>query len=248
MSPHLSIIITNYNEESNLKNGSLDELLKQIAKYDFSWELLLVDDGSIDKTLSLLKTYTTKDKRIRLLENPHMGKAAGIITGALAAKGQLILFTDMDQSTPVSEFEKFIPKFKSGYGVVIGSRARREGAPMFRQILAFGMVILRTLVLRLPVRDSQCGFKAFTKEAAEKIFTILKEVHPPVVINYPATNPGFDLEILYLARKLNFKLAEVPVIWRYRESKRVTFGADAVNGLKELLLVRWRSLTKAYKI
>ena len=248
MTPYLSVIITNYNEEANLRQGLLDELLTRVKKYDFSWELLLVNDGSTDATLELLKSYTAGDSRIRLLDNPHQGKAAGIISGALEAKGRIILFTDMDQSTPIDEFEKFIPQFKAGFSVVIGSRARREGAPLFRQVLAFGMVVLRTLVLQLPIRDSQCGFKAFTREAARKIFSILKIVHPLKVITYPTTNPGFDLEILYLARKLKFKIDEVPVTWYYRESKRVTFFKDAVNGLKELLLVRWRSFTKAYKI
>lgn len=175
-----------------------------------------------------------------------MGKAASIITGAKHSSGQIVLFTDMDQSTPISELEKFLGRFASGYDVVIGSRTKRAGAPLFRQILAYGMVFLRTLILRLPFRDTQCGFKAYSQTAARAIFPVLARVHPLRIIDYPTTNPGIDLEILYLARKLGFKIAQVPVIWHYHESRRVSFVKDAIGGFKELLLVRYRSLTNQY--
>jgi len=119
---------------------------------------------------------------------------------------------------------------------------------LYRQVLAYGMVLMRTLVLQLPYKDTQCGFKALNISTAKRIFTIMKQVHPLKAINYPTTNPGFDLEILYLARKLGYRITEIPVLWQYRESKRVTFIKDAINGLKELFLVRYRSLTGAYKI
>jgi dolichyl-phosphate beta-glucosyltransferase len=248
MTPFLSVIVTNYNEAENLKKGALDQIYQYLKTQKFSSEMVLVDDGSTDTTLSALRSFAEKHPQTKVIANPHMGKAAGVITGALAAKGEVILFTDTDQSTPISEFDKFIPLFKSGSGVVIGSRPSRPGAPLFRQILAYGMVLMRTLVLQLPYRDSQCGFKALTNSAAQKIFTTMKRIHPLKAINYPTTNPGFDLEILYLARKFKFKVSEVPVSWVYRESKRVSFFKDAVNGLKELFLVRWRSLTNAYQI
>lgn len=248
MTPYLSVILTNYNEEATLKKGVLDEVLKYLSSQKFSHELVLVDDGSTDSTLELLSDFAKGHKSVRVVANPHMGKAAGVITGALAGRGEVILFTDTDQSTPISEFDKFLPVLKSGSDIVIGSRPSRPGAPLFRQVLAYGMILMRTLVLRLPYRDTQCGFKALTRPAAQKIFTTMKHVHPLTSINYPTTNPGFDLEILYLARKFGFSVTEVPVQWFYRESKRVAFFKDAVNGMKELFLVRYRSLTKAYKI
>jgi hypothetical protein len=107
---------------------------------------------------------------------------------------------------------------------------------------------MRTLVLQLPYRDTQCGFKAFTFAAANKIFPVMRRVHPLSAIDYPTTNPGFDLEILYLARRLGYRVGQVPVTWYYRESKRVSFIKDAVNGLKELLLVRYRSWINSYQI
>lgn len=246
--PYLSVILTNYNEEANLANGALEEMYKYLKTAGFSYEIILVNDGSTDATLKLLQDFTDKHPQARIIDNPHMGKAAGVISGALAGKGEIILFTDTDQSTPISEFDKFIPMFKRGIGVVIGTRPSRPGAPLFRQILAYGLVLVRSIVLRLPYKDTQCGFKALTHSAANRIFKIMKQVHPLSPINYPTTNPGFDLEILYLARKLGFRVTEVPVIWFYRESKRVTFVKDAINGIKELLLVRYRSVINAYKI
>jgi hypothetical protein len=152
----------------------------------------------------------------------------------------------MDQATPISEFEKFLPKFKAGFDIVIGSRSGRPNAPLFRQILAYGNVILRSLILRLPVKDSQCGFKAFTFASANKIFTIMNKVHPPVVVMGPSVDPGFDMEMLFLGRKLGYKISEVPVTWRHQESRRVSFIKDALAGIKGLLLIRLRSITNSY--
>ncbi len=240
----ISIVISAYNEEDNLSRGSLKLVLDYLRDQNYSWEVLVINDGSTDDTVKLLEAYTD----ITLINNKHMGKAAGVITGALAAKGDIILFTDMDQATPISELDKFFPKFKNGYQIVIGSRPGRPGAPLFRQILATGMVVLRTLILRLPFHDTQCGFKAFSKEAAQKIFKEMLRLNPPQEITGPAVNPGFDVELLYLGRKFGFKIAEVSVSWRYQESRRVSFVKDAFAGIWGLILVRYRSLINAYKL
>lgn len=246
--PYLSVIIPAYNEEDNFHRGSLNVVIDYLKTKDFSWELILVNDGSTDSTPKLLHEFALGKSEVRVIDNPHMGKAATVITGALAARGGIILFTDMDQATPIAELDKFLPKFKEGYGIVIGSRADREGAPMFRQILANGQVIMRALILRLPFRDTQCGFKAFTRESVQKIFTLMRRLNPPQVITGPAVTPGFDVELLYLGRKFGYRIAEVPVSWRYQETRRVSFVKDMVAGLKGLFLVRLRSLTNAYKI
>jgi len=244
--PYLSVILPAYNEEANINSGVLADLIGYLKTQKFTWEVIVVNDGSTDATQSLLLGLFQKTRGIKLVNNPHLGKAASIITGAQNSSGQIVLFTDMDQSTPISELEKFMGRFNSGFDVVIGSRTKREGAPLFRQVLAYGMVFLRTLILQLPFRDTQCGFKAFTQKSARAIFPVLARVHPLKIIDYPTTNPGFDLEILYLARKLGFKIAQVPVAWHYRASRRVSFIKDAVGGFKELLLVRYRSLTNQY--
>ena len=246
--PYLSVFISAYNEEDNLQRGSLTLVLDYLRRQKFTWEVIVVNDGSSDNTLNLLHQFAKSHSEIQIVDNPHMGKAAGIISGALKAAGKIILFTDMDQATPISELDKFLPKFKENYDIVIGSRADREGAPIFRQILAVGQVIMRALILRLPYKDTQCGFKAFSQASAQKIFTIMHKLNPPKVIEGPAVNPGFDVELLYLGRKLGFRIAEVPVSWRYQESRRVSFVKDALAGLQGLFLVRFRSLTNVYSL
>lgn len=246
MKPYLSVIISAYNEEDNLARGSVELVTDYLKKQKYSWEIVIVNDGSTDNTINLLKDFAKEHKQVRIVDNPHMGKAAGIISGAMNASGEIILFTDMDQATPIAETAKILDNLKNGYDIVIGSRANREGAPLFRQILAGGMITLRALILRLPFKDTQCGFKAFSAEAAKKIFTIMHKLNPPQVITGPAVNPGFDVELLYLGRKLGFKIAEIPVAWRYQESRRVSFVKDAIAGLQGLLIVRYRSLTGKY--
>ena len=246
--PYLSVVIPVYNEADNFARGNLTKISDFLARQKFSWEIIIVDDGSTDNTLALAEEMALKSPQITVLANPHQGKAATVAAGALAARGQFILFSDMDQATPIEELAKFLPKFKSGYDIIIGSRSGRQGAPFFRQLLAYGMVVVRTLLLRLPYKDTQCGFKAFSQPAAHRLFKLMNQVHPPRTVRGPAVNPGFDVELLYLSRKLGLRIAEVPVKWAHRESKRVSFIKDATAGIKELLLVRWRSLTGAYQL
>jgi glycosyltransferase involved in cell wall biosynthesis len=248
MNTYLSLIIPFYNEADNLKKGNLQAVYDYLKSRNFEWEMILVNDGSSDNSLQLVKDFAKSRSGIKIIDNPHQGKAATVAAGVFAGRGEYVLFSDTDQSTPISELDKFIPYFKSGFQVVIGSRTGRKGAPFYRQILARGMVIFRFIILRLPFKDTQCGFKAFQKTAAVKIFSIMQTAHPPKSIHGPSTNPGFDVEFLYLARKLGLKIAEVPVLWTHQKSNRVSFIKDSINGLKELLLIRWRSVTKAYKI
>ena len=243
---YLSVVIPAWNESANLKQGVLDKVFQYLTAQKFSWEVILVDDGSSDDTLSLLKLFAKSHPGFKVVSNPHQGKAAGVSTGVAQSTGQIVLFCDMDQATPISEFDKFIPKFKEGLDIVIGSRSGRKGAPIYRQILAYGMIILRGLLLRLPYRDTQCGFKAFTKEAAGKLFAIFNKIHPARQTSGGVTNPGFDVELLYLARKIGLRTTEITVNWEHQHGERVRFIKDAFAGTRELLLVRWRSLTNAY--
>lgn len=243
--PYLSVIIPAYNEAKNIRSGSLEEVKSYLEKKSFSWEIVIVNDGSSDETRSLLDSVTNKTKNVRVIHNPHQGKAATVITGVMEAAGEIILFTDMDQATPISEFDKFISNFDK-YDIVIGSRSGRKGAPLIRKLLAVGMVVVRSIILRLPYRDTQCGFKAFKSSAGKKVFNAMSEIHPPHPINGPAVNAGFDVELLYIARKQGAKILEVPVTWQYRESKRVSFFKDTINSLRELILVRIRSMSGAY--
>lgn len=246
-SPYLSIVVPAFNEEVNVKRGVQQKLLDYLIKQNYTWEVLFVDDGSADNTASLLEEFVKKDKRLKLIKNPHQGKAATVMTGMLKAEGEIIMFSDMDQATPLSEVEKILPFFKEGYDIVIGSRSGRAGMPLLRKVMAYGFVILRTIILRLPFKDTQTGFKAFSREAAAKVFTSLKIFGKGGVIKGAAVKAGFDLEFLYVARKLGYKIKEVPVEWHHPGTTRVNPLKDSIEGLKDMLLIRWFSLKGAYR-
>ncbi len=253
--PYLSVVIPAFNETKSLKKGVLDEVFDYLSQQKFVWEVLLVDDGSTDSTLKLLRKFAAKHQEFRVLAEPHRGKGGTVIAGVLKARGGVVLFADMDQATPISEVEKFLPKFNEGYDIVIASRAGRAGAPLVRKLMAYGFAVLRTLVLRLPYRDTQCGFKAFRKEAAQKIFKRMK-IFTPIKSGFnekhvskgAGVTAGFDLEILYIARKLKLKVAEVKVDWHHKESERINPLRDSWEGLRDLIRVRVNALLGRYRL
>jgi dolichyl-phosphate beta-glucosyltransferase len=248
MKPFLSVVIPAYNEEYNLRTGVLDSVYDYLLETNYQWEILFVDDGSTDNTVVLAERFANRHKNFTLLKEPHRGKAGTVTAGILKAKGEVILFTDTDQATPIDQIEKVLPKFKEGYDVVIGSRHGREGAPLIRKVMAYGFSLLRLLVLRLPFKDTQCGFKAFSRSAAEEIFKRLKIFDSKNKSEGASVTAGFDLEILYVARKLGYKIAEVPVDWHHKEGTKVDPVKDSIEGLKGLILVRFNSLQGKYRV
>lgn len=248
MKPFLSIIVPAYNESQNIARGCLDLMWNYFKKQKYSWEMIIVNDGSSDDTVTLLQQFSTGKPNVKIVNNTHQGKASGVLTGGLLAKGEAILFTDLDQATPISETSKLLEKITSGYDIAIGSRSNRKGAPLFRYILAYGNIVLRTLVLGMPYFDTQCGFKAIKYTAAQKIFSMMRKLRPVLTIDGPAVDSGFDVEMLYLGRKWGYKICEVPVVWHHQETRRVRFFYDMISGIKGLFLVRWRSLANVYEI
>lgn len=244
---YLSVIIPAYNEEKNIKLGVLDEVYKYLDRQDYSWEVLIADDGSTDKTVTLVEERLSKYKGFRLIKEPHRGKGGTVIAGILAAKGEIILFTDMDQATPIDQLDKVLPKLED-FDIVIGSRSGRIGAPLIRKAMAYGFVILRLLILRLPYKDTQCGFKAFKRKAAIKIFSKMKNLLERKDVRGSSLSAGFDVEMLYLARKMGFKVAEVPITWRYKEGTKKNPLIESWIGLKGVAAVRLKSLTGYYKL
>lgn len=246
--PYLSVVIPAYNEETNLKKGALESVYGYLKKQDYSWEVLVVDDGSKDKTAKLSQKFAKGKKNFRVLEEPHRGKGGTVIRGVLSSKGKYVIFTDMDQATPIDQIEKVLPRFEGGYDVIIGSRAGRKGAPLLRKAMAYGFSLLRLMVLRLPFKDTQCGFKGFTREAAEKIFKRLEVFKEQKEVEGASVSAGFDLEVLYIARKLELKVAEVPVTWRHKEGTKVNAIKDSWEGLRDLVRVRISALRGEYKL
>lgn len=244
----LSVVIPAFNEEYNLRTGVLESVYDYLLGQNYSWEILFVDDGSTDNTAKLADDFAKKHPNFIVLKEPHRGKAGTVTAGILKAKGEVILFTDTDQATPIDQVEKFLPKFAKGYDVVIGSRHGRQGAPLIRKIMASGFTLLRFLILRLPFKDTQCGFKAFTTSAATKIFNRLEIFDANNKNAGASVTAGFDLEILYVARKLGYKIAEVPVDWHHKEGTKVDPIKDSLEGLRDLLKVRINALQGKYKV
>lgn len=248
MKPYLSVVIPAYNEENSIKRRVLEKVNDYLKKQDYSWEVLVVDDGSQDRTAELSKKFAEAHENFKVLKEGHRGKGGTVIAGMLAANGEVILFSDMDQATPIDQLEVVLPKIREGYDVVIGSRTGRKGAPLIRKIMAYGFSLLRLIVLRLPFKDTQCGFKAFRKDAAGEIFKRMKIFKEKNKTEGASVSAGFDLEILYIARKLNLKVAEVPVIWHHQEGTKVDPIKDSIEGFRDLIKVRLNALQGKYGI
>ncbi len=250
MKPYLSVVIPAYNEETNIRLGALDKVARYMESRSYGWEVLLTDDGSTDGTKELLDEFALANHGFRVIRNAHQGKALTVITGVLAAKGEIVLFTDLDQATPIGEVEKLLPWFKKspqGFDVVIGSRSnRRDGAPLTRRVMARGFIILRSILLGLNgITDTQCGFKAFRQSVARDMFGRLKLYSEHHEVEGSMVTAGFDVEVLFLARKSGYAIKEVPVEWHYVETRRVNPIKDSWQGLVDILRIRinaWRGM------
>jgi len=248
--PYLSVVIPAYNEETNIRLGVLDKVFHYLDRQTYPWEVLVVDDGSTDKTIPLVGEFVKATPGFTLLTNPHQGKAATVITGMLAAHGDIVLFTDLDQATPLDQVEHLIPWFEKGYDVVFGSRnSRREGAPLWRLFMARGFMALRSIVLGLHgISDTQCGFKAFRKETTKNIFDRLRLYGRAHAGSGSMVTAGFDIEVLYVAKKLGYKMKEVPVEWHYVETRRVNPLKDSWQGFMDIMKIRWNAWKGAYGV
>lgn len=243
----LTVVIPAYNEETNIRLGALDKVTRFLEKQPYVWQAIVVNDGSEDATASLLAEFVKNNKSFSVINNPHQGKAASVIDGVLAATGKIVLFSDLDQATPIRELDKLLPWFDKGYDVVIGSRSReRQGAPILRLFMARGFMFLRTILLGLHgITDTQCGFKAFRQDVAKKIFGNLRLYGHRKQVSGAMVTAGFDIEVLYLAKQSGYKIKEVPVEWHYVETRRVNPFKDSVQGLSDIVKIRlnaWRGL------
>ena len=204
----LTVVIPCYNEQENLERGVLKEVATVLDKFKFSYEVLVSDDASSDQSLSLAKKF--KHSNFRILENEHGGKAYALRAGLKEARGEYVLFTDMDQSTPIQELEKLLPAIEKGEKVVIGSRGRqRANFNLTRQLASQIFSLVRRSILLPQIVDTQCGFKMFDRELAIKIFEKMQIFEN----NGKAkgwTVAAWDVEFLFLAEKMGYKIVEVP--------------------------------------
>jgi dolichyl-phosphate beta-glucosyltransferase len=237
--PKYSIVIPAYNEGARL-GASLEKVLSFVHSQQWQAEIVVVDDGSRDNTAEIIRSFAAKDPAVRLVENPgNRGKGYSVRNGMLTAQGEVLIFSDADLSSPIQESTKLLEALE-GADIAIGSRWLRtetqtQRQPLHRQIFGRIFNLLLRLTLGLQFKDTQCGFKAFKRSAAHAIFPLQK-----------IERWGFDPEILFLARKLGFKVKEVPVLWGHSGGTRINPLVDGFRMFTEMLRVRWYSLAGKY--
>jgi dolichyl-phosphate beta-glucosyltransferase len=253
--PFLSVVIPSYNEAKNFNRGVLDQVIQYLSKQTYDWEVVFTDDGSLDGTTDELEKFVHQNQKnvdgeLRILKNIHAGKGPTVQSGMLAAKGEWRLFTDFDQSTPISEIEKLFKYTEEGYQVVIGSReihgAKREKEPLHRHLMGRGFNLLVQTLAIPGIQDTQCGFKLFSAEATEKLFSMM-HVYGKQEERQDAFTGAFDVELLYLARKFGYQIKEVPIIWHHNETDRVSPIKDSVRMLRDIVKLRLADLSGVYR-
>jgi glycosyltransferase involved in cell wall biosynthesis len=236
-----SFVIPAYNESKRI-GPTLEEVLRYSTERNWDSEILVVNDGSTDRTAELVREYGRFHPQIVLVENEgNRGKGYSVRNGMLHARGDLCLFMDADLSSPMTEAQKLFAAIEKGADIAIGSRWLRaelqtERQPLYRQVLGRIFNIALRLILGLHFADTQCGFKAFRHDAAQRIFPLQK-----------IERWAFDPEILFLAKRAGLRVEEVPVLWAHSEGTRLHPWRDGLRMFVEVLKIRWNALTGKYK-
>jgi dolichyl-phosphate beta-glucosyltransferase len=235
-----SIVIPAYNEGTRL-GATLEKVLGYVRAQGWNAEVIVVNDGSRDNTAELVRGFAAKHPVLRLVENPgNRGKGYAVRNGMLNARGEVVLFSDADMSSPIEEMPKLLAALAAGADIAIGSRwlraelqTQRQSA--IRQLLGRIFNGLNRIILGLRFKDTQCGFKAFTRRAAQTILPLQR-----------IERWGFDPEILFLARKFGFRVEEVAVVWGHSGDTRIHPLLDGARMFQEMLRIRWYDLTGKY--
>lgn len=237
---YLSVVIPVYNESGRIRK-TLPQVIQYLRARPERCELIVVDDGSTDDTADRIRELVGDTAEARVISYaPNRGKGYAVRRGMLQARGEYLLFSDADLSAPITEAERLLEPLQNGYDVVIGSRAlKREWIQLHQSAFRENAGKMFNLVLRvitgLPFRDTQCGFKAFRRAAAQRIFPLQS------IFGF-----GFDPEILYLAQKFEYRTLEVPVHWAHSEGTKVRMLRDGLRMASDLVRIRWNDLTGKY--
>lgn len=230
----ISIIVPTYNEEARVK-PSLDVVLDYLRACDSSWELIVVDDGSSDATVSIIRSTLAGERRARLINYvPNRGKGYAVRTGFLAAEGEWVVFLDADLSTPIEETDNAIMLLEAGDDIVVGSRAHpgsriERQPPLFRRLASSVFDQARFSIVGLQqFSDTQCGFKAFRRD-------VVRPLYERALIE----RFMFDVEILYLAERSNLRLREMPVRWADASGSKVRLLSGVYQMFRDLVRIRW---------
>jgi dolichyl-phosphate beta-glucosyltransferase len=238
--PQYSIVIPAYNERARIP-ATLDAVVTCIRARGWSAEVVVVNDGSRDGTAEVVKEFAARAPEVRLLENPgNRGKGYSVRNGLLHSFGNVVMFTDADLSAPIEEAEGLFEALRQGADIAIGSRwlertRQTIRQPLYRQLFGRCFNAVTRTVMGLPFADTQCGFKAFTRAAAQTVFQL-----------QTIERWGFDPEILFIALKRGFKIVEVPVSWAHDERTRMSYLKDGMRMLEDIAQVRWNALLGRY--
>ena len=240
----LSIVIPAYNEEERL-GKTLSETFDYLTAQEYTSELIVVDDGSRDRTAEIANSFPARSNakiKLIVLKNPgNRGKGYAVRNGMLQASGEVLLFFDADLATPLDQIPKVLQPILDGeYDVVFGSRALREAVieveqSFLRQLRGRSGNLLIRLLTGMDIKDTQCGFKAFRRQAAQSVFPLQQ-----------IDGFGFDPEILFIANKQGWRWKEMPVVWRHIEGSKVTMLSASVSVFLEVFKIRWNDLTGKY--
>jgi glycosyltransferase involved in cell wall biosynthesis len=239
--PAYSIVVPAYNESARLA-ASLDQILDFCRRQGWDAEVVVVNDGSRDDTAGIARRYAESDPRVRLVENPgNRGKGYSVRHGMLEARGEVMIFSDADLSSPIDEAEKLVAAIRAGADVAIGSRWMQpelmtERQPLRRQFLGRLFNLLLHALLGLRFKDTQCGLKAFTRSAALALFSRQR-----------IERWGFDPELLFLARRLRLRTVEVPVAWAHDDRSKIKPLLDGMKMACEVLRIRWYACSGKYQ-
>lgn len=238
--PKYSIVIPAYNEGARIP-ATLRAVVDCIRARGWNAEVVVVNDGSRDDTAEVVREFVLGAPEVRLLENPaNRGKGYSVRYGILHALGDIVMFSDADLSSPIEEAEGLFAAVAAGADIAIGSRwlatsRQTHRQPLYRQFFGRCFNLLTRMVMNLPFADTQCGFKAFTRSAAQTVFQL-----------QTIERWGFDPEILFIALKRGYSIQEVPVSWAHDARTRISYLRDGVQMLKELAIVRWNALIGRY--
>jgi len=247
--PFLSVVIPAYNEERRLP-GTLARVVEYLAQQSYASEVIVVDDGSTDRTAAIVEEFGATHPLVSLIRNDHRGKGYAVRAGMLRARGHIALFSDADLSTPIEEITEMLPWFERGYDIVIGSRegagAKRIKEPFYRHFMGrvFNAVV-RVLTVR-GINDTQCGFKAFRDDVARAVFARMKLYGENAQQVTDSMVTGFDVEVLFIGQKYGYKIKEVPVEWRYGNETKVNPLKDSWRNFRDVVLVRWNDWRGRY--
>lgn len=244
----LSVIIPQYNELSNLKKGLLHEAFVTLDKLSINYEVIVVDDGSTDESLEYLKQNYSNKYFLKIIGAKHGGKPSAIMHGLNASTGDYVLFSDMDQSTPMKELNKLLP-FLGQYQAIIGSRGgKRNSASFVRKIAGLIFSTFRRIFILRSIDDTQCGFKLFDASILKKVYPKLNALESISISGWSVS--AFDVELLYLIQKEGGRIKEVKVDWKdedISDTKKRKFFKESLDMFKQVIMVVGREITGKYK-